>query len=357
MSAKNIRQALPANMIQVGVDTSELDNGNWFVSIGGKLLRCVTSVDPGAATPRREPVTEDQREGPVEYLQDFSEVISQVQLTVETHQRAIWEAIFGPQATYYSATEANYRNCVGDHSTGTFIVPTKMSQVGHLILLKVEQESGLPTYSAYLKRQLYGDVKSTTATTDYLFSCYNNLTAAFANFLGVGPGLGGTLAWGDNRYMGECDITGIALLANHILTYDPAEQYSITLSGEKKFAEVPEWANIEAGDLVVIASMQYLSRQFGTAYLSASYQAELSFDSPERRPLELWRMLGDAPGGIGRKMVRRYYPFARLAGPPTEPTSGNDGTSTERTATFDVFPDTTEFGHGQFYDEQTFIWS
>jgi hypothetical protein len=357
MAAKNILQVLPTNLIQIGVDKRDLDNGNWFVSIGGQLLRCVTSVDPGAATPRREPITEDQRMGAVEYLRDFSEVISQVQLTVETHQRAVWEAILGPQGEYFSATEANARNVVGSHNGTTFSVPTTVVAVGHLVLLKVELESGGILYDAYIKRQLYGDVKTGTTKVDYLFAAYNHVANTFLQMDGIGPALLGTITWGDNRYMGECDITGVALTTNQIFTYDPAEQYAITLGGEKKFAEIPEWADIEAGDLVIIASMQYLSRQFGTAYLSSSYQAELSFDSAERRPLELWRMLGDAPGGVGRRMVRRYYPFARLAGPPTEATSGNDGTSTERTATFDVFPDTSEFGHGQFYDEQTFIWS
>lgn len=355
MASQHIFQALPTNVAQLGADRDELDNGSWFAVVNGTLLRVISRVDPGSAELTKQPVTEDQRMGNIDTLNDFSGESARVQLEVRTAQRAVWEALYGPQAEYLSKTAANAANIVGDPTQfGDVSIALSKATAGHLMIVKVTEESGGGTYEFDLDRMIYPDAKlDGTRGTDYSILVADNTLSVFEDV--EASGLGGSKTMGDNAYMGECSLSGVAFGSDNLITYDPSEQYSVTLSDGQGFPQIPEWTDdISAGDTVVILSVQYKYCQFGTDATSSSYQVELPFDSSERRPLELFRMLGDAPGGLSRRMVRRIYPFARVSSPASEATQADDGTATVRTVELEVFPDTTEFGNGQFFFEQHF---
>lgn len=354
---RHIFNAVPAALAQMGADKDELDNGAWFAAIGGYLLRVVSRIDPGTSELTMQPVLEDHRMGAIDNLKDFSGESARITMEIQTQQRGVWEAIYGPQGVFLSKTEANAANIVGDPTEGG-AAPFTLAEatVGHLIICEVNLESGVPTYEFELPRQLYPQVEHTTAGVDYRISVYNNNDGTFKDI--EASDISAILTWGPNAYMGQCSISDVSLRAEHLMTYDPSQKYACTLSDGQDFPEVPEWIeDIEAGDTVIILNIAYKYTQFATETSSNSYQVELPFDSSERRPLELFRMLGDAPGGLGRRMVRRVYPFARVSAPPSEATQADDGTPTTRTVEFEVFPDTTKFGNGQKYYEQDFEWA
>lgn len=358
MATKHIFQALPANIAQIGADKSELDNGAWFAVIAGELLRIVSRIDPGASELTKQPVTEDHRMGNIDTLSDFSGESARIQMEIKTAQRGVWEAIYGPQAEYYSNTQADARNIVGDPTLyGDPSIALSEATVGHLILVKVTEESAGGTYEFDLERMMYPDVKiDGTRGTDYCVLVSDGTNSVFHDV--ENSALAGVKTMGTNAYMGECSYAGVAFDSDHLITYDPQEQYSVTLSDGQEFPEIPEWTDdIEAGDTVVILSISYKWCQFGATPSANSYQVEMPFESSERRPLELFRMMGDAPGGLSRKMVRRIYPFARVVSPASEATQADDGTPTNRTIEWEVFPDTSKFGNGQYFLEQHFEWA
>jgi hypothetical protein len=348
MSEKTIFQALPSQVLQLNADKSQLDNGNWFVVSHGQLVRVITEVDPGNMEPKKEPVFEDQRMGPMDTLDNYGDVSSRVKLGFATGQRAVMEALLGPMAEFLSKTELNARNIVGDPA----VIPDELAEIGHLMLVKVNLESGGGTYDMEFLRQLYPDFKSTLYGTDYRFCVWNNTTERFEDI--CDSGVGGDITWGTNRYMGECTVGSMTLTADHLLIFDPAQNYSVSVSDGIELADVPEWDDLDSGDTIIIVSVQDKYCQMGTDASDSSYQIDFPFASNERRPLELFRMLGDAAGGRSYHMIRRVYPFARPASAPTEATRGSDGTPNERSIEFEVFRDTTKFGNGQLYFTQ--LW-
>ena len=352
---KTVLEGVLANLLQPGIDKSKFDNGSWFAAVKGYLLRAVLEVDPGTAEAQREPFFEDQRMGPLDSLNNRAEANTRVRIDLGTAQRAVMEAVYGKQGLFLSKTAANVANVVGDPSKAAGPEALARADVGHLILVKVVKDSGGLEYSLDMPRQLYPDI-DTTAAARYRFSSY---TGGYFEDI-ESSGQGGTLTWGTNRYMGECSIGGIVFRAGAVLTYDSSQQYSATLTDGIKIAEIPEWAEgdyeISDGDLVVILNCCYFYMQFSALADTGSFQMGTPFASFERVPLELFRTLGDAAGGKSKNMIRRVYWRAILSAPLTEPTRGDDGTVTKRSAEYMIYPDNSEFGDGSYFAEQQFLW-
>jgi hypothetical protein len=353
---KNIQQGVPGNLLQPGVDKRLFDNGAWYVAIGGTLLRADVETDPGTHETQDEPFYEDQRNGPLDRLNNRADETSRIRIDLATGQRAFMEAAYWKQATFRSKAEANAYNVVGDPSKAAGPSALASADIGHLILVKVELESGGLTYQLDMPRQYYGDVDS-SASGQYRFSSYS--PGVFEDI--ESSSQGGTLTWGTNKYMGECSTAGITFTAGTVLTYDSSQQYTVTLSDGIKVAEIPEWADgdyeIDDGDSVVILNCCYFHSQFGSDADSSSYQMNPDFNSFERVPLEMFRTLGDAAGGKSANMIRRVYPRCIMSSPHTEATRGDDGTVTRRTLEFMSYPDDAEFGDGSHFFEQQFKWT
>ena len=353
---KNISQGVPSNLLQPGLNASLFDNGAWYVAIKGTLLRANLETDPGNAESTDEPFYEDQRNGPLDRMNNRADENTRIRIDLATGQRSIMEAAYDSQAIFRSKTEANAYNVVGDPSKAAGPEALALADIGDLILVKVEVESGGLTYQLDQPRMYYADVDSSTPG-QYRFSSYS--PGVFQDI--ESSAQGGILTWGTNKYMGESSTAGITFTAGSVLTFDSSQQYTVELSDGIKVARIPEWArgdyDINDGDSVVIMNNCYFHAQFGSDADTGSYQMNTPFSVFERVPLELYRTLGDAAGGKSRNMVRRVYTQAILAAPATEPTRGDDGTVTRRSLEYMIYPDNSEFGDGSYFFEQNFVWA
>jgi len=352
--SKSIDQALSQRIVQLGLDRSELDNGNWLMVVNGTRIRGVTSVDPGTAAPKMQGHTEDQRMGPAAHLRDRSDMDNRLKVDFETDQLAVVQALLGPQATVLAKAAANAANVIGD-ATKCSAAAEEMAvaDLGHLVLAKV---TGPTTYSLTLPRQLYPDIDQTADS--FRFSAYNPADGKFYDL--AGTDLGGSIAWGPNAYIGQLSVSGMTL-GGQIFNYDPSQAYTVNCTDGIGLAEIPEWMEkgniLTKGDEVVIVNCAYQYMQFGTGTSDDSYQVNYPFDANERVFVELYRMLGDAPGGIGRIMKRRVYFNAMPVSVPTEATDGRDGAPTKRSLEFITYPDISKFGDGSPFVDQKFVFS
>lgn len=288
-----------------------IGNGNAVPVVSGVVIPGCTAIVDEPPEIALANLKCDSRRGPDARLRYMPDADYRIRLAVGTLQQDAQAALQGMGAQVLNQAAWNAAHTVGD--------PTGNGGLGHNsvddALWGIFKVTGASMNTVAVERLPHADFVGSVKGTDYFITLYEPGVTPAVDVEGVV--VGGTVTWTD-RHIGSLDMTGMAIPAGALGTYDPATSGLITFGNETVGVDFID-PELCPGDDYAIFGFSYLYSQLTGTH---DWGITQPLDKPTRVIIDLYESLTDSPEG--RVWSRtRYYDCRQYKIPGRSTDGGN----------------------------------